>query len=238
MTAWIPTYLKDMAAYLNGDTSGMYGMWDSSTPGLTTTGKVQPGEGGVDLTAPTGTPVYALATGPVVGAGYWNNEEHGVVTQEVNVPGVGPQRLYYQHIYLDPSIQQCTGSACSQVIQRGQKIGTVGGYGETEMGFNSKWGGIWGENNPGTWVRDPRPWLAALMTGTPPPISSSGGSTSGGGAANWQTQFHNEGVKIGLVLIAVIVASFGGYILFQKQADALMKKGLHVAEKTAEVAAA
>ena len=159
---WIPSYMQAMAAYLaNPNVSGMYGQWDSPTPGYK--GYV-PGEGGVDFGAPIGTPVYALADGQIVGAGYWNDDAHGVVTTRINVPGSGQQDLYYQHITLDPSITDCTGSSCTQTVKAGQQIGTVGPYGETEMGFNANWGGIWGTNHPGPWAIDPRPMLAAILT--------------------------------------------------------------------------
>lgn len=230
---WIPAYLQDMSNYLKGITGGMYGMWDSPTPGLHLDGTVTPGEGGVDLDAPQGTPVYALATGPVVGAGYWNDANHGVVTQRVNVPGAGQQDIYYQHITLDPSIAHCNSvSTCNQTITAGQKIGTVGAFGETEVGFNAAWGTIWGSSHPAgsTWVRDPRPWIAALMSGNATPVTSTG-DTSG----DWTTQLHGEGIKIGLFLLAIVLAGFGAYVMFKPQADAALHKTLGLAEKAAMV---
>lgn len=160
MSAYVPSYLQGMQAYLsNHNVSGMYGMWNSPTPGDVNgpLGPGVPGEGGVDLDSPVGTPVYALGGGTVIAQGYWNDTGHGVVTIRTNVPGYGLNDMYYQHIIIDPSIQ--TG----QSIQPKQQIGTVGQYGETEIGFNANWGGVWGTNHPAGWVNDPRPLIEALM---------------------------------------------------------------------------
>lgn len=239
---WNPTYLKDLTAWIANSSIPMYGRWNHPPPAGNPNA---PGEGGVDLTAPQGTPVYALATGPIVGAGYWNDANHGVITQRVNVPGVGVNDLYYQHITLDPSIAHCASvGTCNQTITKGQQIGTVGAFGETEMGFNANWGTIWGDSHPsGTvWPSDPRPWIAALMTGNAPAVTSTdtsttgGGSSSGGGTiADWQTQFHTEGTKIGLFLLAFILAGFGVYMLFQKQINGAITHGAKAAVKAAVV---
>lgn len=173
---WPPTYMQGLG-------SANYGMWNSPTPGLHADGSVTPGEGGVDIGVSIGTPVYALASGPVIAAGYWNDSAHGVITQRVNVPGAGAQDLYYQHIQLDPSIAQCMGN-CNQYVQKGQRIGTIGPFNEIEMGFNSLWGGVWGTGHPGPWVKDPRPWLSALVSGNPTPFTGTGTSTSGAGVVN------------------------------------------------------
>lgn len=170
---WVPAWLKQMGDYANNPNTSMYGMWNSPTPGLHPNGSVTPGEGGVDLPSPTGTPVFALGDGPIVGAGYWKDKEHGVVTTRVDVPGFGQQDIYYQHIYLDKSIQETTGGQWSQNVKRGQLLGTTGGYGEVEVGFNAQWGGIWGSSHPGAWVKDPRPMILALMAqGKPAGVSS------------------------------------------------------------------
>lgn len=158
---WVPAYMKNLG-------SANYGMWNSPTPGLTLSGQVQPGEGGVDISVPVGTPVLALADGPVIASGFWRDNAHGVITQRVNVPGVGPEDLYYQHVqpdsFIKPGIQ----------LLRGQHIATIGPFNEIEMGFNSLWGGVWGGNyadpksHPGPWIRDPRPWLQALLNSSAP----------------------------------------------------------------------
>lgn len=234
MGAWIPAYLQAMAAYLNNPkVSGMYGMWNSPTPGLHANGSITPGEGGVDLNAPIGTPVYALADGVIVGAGYWNDIGHGVITTRVNVPGAGPQDLYYQHIVLNPAITQCTGASCNATVKKGQQIGTVGQYGETEMGFNAQWGGIWGDNHPAAWAVDPRPMLAALMGG-PVPITSgyTSGSPSGtGGLASGSLQ--SWAVKAGVFTLALAFVAIGLYITFKPQIDSKLKEGGHLARLAA-----
>lgn len=228
MALWVPTFMKDMLPYIqNPNVGGMYGMWDSPTPGLHPDGSVTPGEGGVDLTSPIGTPVYALASGPIVGAGYWNDENHGVVTTRVQVPGAGTQDLYYQHIILDPSITQCVGNACTQSVVAGQKIGTVGGYGETEVGFNAKWGGIWGDNHPGPWFLDPRPLLAALLTQTPinpALLNSTNVSMQAGGQTPVTNNLPDWSIKVGLFLLALILLALGTWILFKKQIVAGTKR--------------
>lgn len=167
---WIPAYLAAMKAYIdNPNVKGMYGMWDAPDPGDVNGpfGAGVPGEGGVDLGAPRGTPVYALADGPIIGIGYWRDMGHGVVTTRVNVPGYGANDIYYQHIIFDNALKEGT------IVRRGQQIGTVGQYNETEIGFNANWGQPWGLNHPAGWVKDPRPLIKNLMAqgqpaGTPP----------------------------------------------------------------------
>lgn len=172
-----PRWLQEMAAYINNPHIYMYGMWDSPTPGDVNGpyGPGVPGEGGVDLGAPQGTPVYALASGPVIGSGYWKDKLHGVVTTRVNVPGVGSEDLYYQHINIAPGIHQ------GGYVQKGQQIGTVGSLNEVEVGFNANWGYPWQSGkHPGPWIKDPREWIKALMLDTstvPPPPTSGPGST-------------------------------------------------------------
>ena len=232
--SWVPAFMAAMGAYiLNPNVGGMYGMWDSPTPGLHSNGTVTPGEGGVDLDAPIGTPVYAIAPGSIVGAGYWNDDAHGVVTTRVNVPGLGPQDLYYQHITLDPSISDCTGGTCSQSVVTGQKIGTVGPYAETEMGFNAQWGGIWGESHPGPWVADPRPWLVSLLSGVPSNFDPGGavntGGVGSGGTVVGTNNLPSFGIKIGLFVFAFVLLGLGVWLLFKQQIKAGANKVKNVA---------
>lgn len=222
--AWIPDYMKAMQAYLsNPNVPGMYGMWDSPIPGYK--GFV-PGEGGVDLGAPIGTPVYALADGPIIGAGYWNDNAHGVVTTRIDVPGSGTQDLYYQHITLDPSIIQCTGGTCpGQVVTRGERIGTVGPYAETEMGFNANWGGIWGNSHPGPWAIDPRPMLAALLNEQAPTGQQNSNLTggtdlvpgTGGAPVVGVNNLPDWAIKVGLFIFALALFLLGIWLLFKQQ---------------------
>lgn len=173
---WIPAYLAGMKAYIdNPNVQGMYGMWDAPDaadvngpfgPGV-------PGEGGVDLDSPRGTPVYALADGPVIGIGYWKDMGHGVVTCRITVPGFGENDIYYQHIIFDNHLKE--GSQ----VTRGQQIGSIGEYNEIEIGFNANWGQPWGLNHPAGWVKDPRPLIQALMAGSAP---APGNATTGGTA--------------------------------------------------------
>lgn len=182
---WEPAYLKDMVAWSKNPNIPMYGRWNHAADA----------EGGVDLTSKQGTPVYALGDGPLLGAGnfgkvggftYNESSSFGVVTQRITVPGFGLQDIYYQHINIDKSIRFCnnpTGSCGGQYIKRGQLIGTTGGFGEVEIGFNASWGGVWGVNHPAAWVTDPRPMILALMNMGTPDGMSSGGLVDGLGGA-------------------------------------------------------
>lgn len=212
--AWIPDFLQNLK-------NATYGMWDSPTPGLHPDGSVTPGEGGVDIGTPNGTPVYAIADGTVVGAGYWKDSGHGVVTTRVNVPGAGLQDLYYQHIQIDPSVK------IGQTVTRGQKIGVIGPFNEIEMGFNAQWGQPWGTNHPGPWIADPRPWLNAILNNAsaPPTGSSSSSSSSATGGPNpvtdpigafWSSAaptIKQWGEYIAIFLIAIILIVVGFVLL-------------------------
>ncbi len=192
------TYLQDLQAWVNNPSIPMYGRWNHPPPAGNPNA---PGEGGVDLTAPPGTPVYALGTGPLLSADTFAAlglpHPGSVLSQRVNVPGAGTQDIYYQHIDLLPGFQTCVGGACGgRIIQAGQQIGTVGSVGETELGFNPNWGSLYGPSaHPGPWPSDPRPWLAALATGAPaasgtggtnpPGPNTGGGTTSGSQCAAW-----------------------------------------------------
>ena len=233
---WPPAFMADL-------NTTNYGMWNAPDPALTpvngsapagcwntSQGRVCPGEGGVDLSVPVGTPVYALASGTVIGAGYWKDNAHGVVTTRINVPGAGTQDLYYQHIQVAPGIQP------GQMVTRGQQIGTVGPFNEIELGFNSLWGGVWGTNHPGPWVADPRPWLRAILSGSGAPPANSGASTGAPSATpancgvdplcyltSWWTAtaaptLVHWGEYIAIFLIAVVLIIIGFVLLNERAA--------------------
>ena len=143
------------------DLQGLWGRWRAGAPANN--------EGGVDLPEPGGTPIYALGTGPLMGWGTFThpngNPGYGVLTQQVNVPGLGKANVYYQHIDLLPVFKACKNGQCGgQMVNRGQLIGyTRANVGELEVGINPGWGGIWAGNTaPGPWITDPRPYLKAL----------------------------------------------------------------------------
>lgn len=171
MAVWLPPFLHQLGDWFTNPSVYMYGRWNAPAGA---------NEGGVDLGSSGGTPVYALADGPIIGAGnFWHSPDvyapgsgppgYGVVTQRVNVPGYGQQDLYYQHIDMAPGIQTCYSNQCGQMLHKGDLIGTVHpGVNEVEMGFNANWGGVWGVNHPGPWATDPRPMLAALLGAGPP----------------------------------------------------------------------
>jgi hypothetical protein len=167
-------YLQQMASWIMNPSTFIFGRWEGHPEGGL--------EGGMDLISPGGTPVYALASGQVIGAGYfchggpYNNPTpacppghapgYGVVTTRISVPGYGTQDLYYQHIDIDPSVR------VGQIVQKGQQIGTIRpDVGLLEMGFNAQWGQPWGTSHPGPWFDDPRPLVKALMLDTSPSVA-------------------------------------------------------------------
>ena len=174
-------WLKDIVAWMNNPSIPMYGRWNHPPPPGNPN---SPGEGGVDITAPPGTPVYALGTGELLSADTFSAlgfaHPGAVLSERVNVPGYGLQDIYYQHIDLLPGFQTCLAGDCGgRVIQAGQEIGTVGSVGETEVGFNPNWGSLYGPpNHPGSWPSDPRPLISALITG------NAGGPTKSGSGCN------------------------------------------------------
>ena len=233
--AYVPAYLRNLD-------QATYGMWSAPDPAVWPDGSVHPGEGGVDVGNPGGTPVYAVADGPLIDMGCWKDAGHCVITQRVQVPGVGPANMYFQHIQFAP------GLSTGQMLTRGQLIGyvngTVGGiaYNEVEIGFNSLWGHPWGTNPPGPWVKDPRPWIKALMggPGSAPTNTPGGGSTPGtppGGCGvdplcyltSWWTATAAPTLKVwgeyvAIFLIAVTLIIVGFFLLNQQAVTSLAKK--------------
>lgn len=142
-------------------------------------------EGGIDLPSPGGTKVFALASGTVVGAGYfWHPNGaygYGVVTVRTLLSDGTMGDLYYQHIQISPNIILCnqTGGQLyngvvgpkpqGQAIVAGQLLGTVvASVGEVEVGVNADWSGkningIWGDNHPGPWIDDPEDIIRSLI---------------------------------------------------------------------------
>ena len=235
------TYLKDLQAWVANPFIPMYGRWNHPPPAGNPNA---PGEGGVDLTAAPGTPVYALGTGPLLSANTFAalgfSHPGAVLSQRVNVPGAGPQDIYYQHIDLLPGFQTCTGGNCSgRIIQAGQQIGFVSSVGETELGFNPNWGSLYGaSNHPGPWPLDPRPWLAALATGAPASTSTGSSSSAGtnppspsaggGGACDIPifggiicSPFFEQGA---FVLVGLLLALVGLVIIAMPEANKLRKE--------------
>jgi len=163
-------WLDDMVAWIkSGGTKIMYDI-NHNRSGIA--GPNNPaGEGGVDLFANPGTPVFALGTGPIMAVDLLEqggSRSGGVISQRVNVPGMGLQDIYYQHLDVNQNLlKQCSWGNCNVMVQAGQQIGTVGSIQETEVGFNSTWGNAWGtvsQHLPGAqWSTDPEAEIAALM---------------------------------------------------------------------------
>lgn len=233
MSYWIPTFLQNMGAYIANPLVAMYGRWNHPPPQGNPNA---PGEGGVDLASPGGTPVYALASGQIIGLGNFFHGggtclykggpgctfAGGVVTTRVNIPGYGLNDLYYQHLTLNPSLQD------GAYIQKGQLLGYINPqFGEVEMGLNANWGGVWGTNHPAAWATDPRPQIQALMgTGTPTAVgnlpmsyqSSSGSGGSGQGIFSLLGQnfgpTHGQLQQFMLVVFAGLIILVGIAVLF------------------------
>ncbi len=134
----------------------------------------------MDLSSAPGTPVYALADGAVVGAGYfWHpngNPGYGVVTTRITNPDGTLDDLYYQHIKIVNGITLCNQQGGQlyanvvgpkptfQKIKKNQLIGYVMDMGEVEVGTNAAWSGIWGDApHPGPWREDPEDIVRSLM---------------------------------------------------------------------------
>ena len=195
-----------------------------------------------DIGTPYHTPITALFSGTVVsqrtGLG-WGTE----IFIKPDNPAI-PEYYYY---HLD-TLNTRTG----QHLNAGDVIGLSGGQNSggsnpssttfstgphTHVGFWSSWIAV-----PGLGTRpfgpNITPYILAFARGASTAniatdTSSSTSPAGASGSSDWQTQFHTEGIKIGLFLIAFIVAGFGGYVLFQKQADALLHKGLDAAKVAA-----
>ena len=77
------------------------------------------GHSGIDIAAPTGTPIYAANGGPILYAG-WNNWGYGTTV----VIGHGPWSTLYGHM-------SSRAVGCGQVVGAGQIIGYVGSSGNS-----------------------------------------------------------------------------------------------------------
>ena len=77
------------------------------------------GHSGIDISAPTGTPIYAANGGPILYAG-WNNWGYGTTV----VIGHGPWSTLYGHM-------SSRAVGCGQVVGAGQIIGYVGSTGNS-----------------------------------------------------------------------------------------------------------
>jgi hypothetical protein len=250
-TTNVPTFLQSLYKFAVGKS----GFWDISNPAARAAN-----EGGIDIPNAGGTPVYALADGtlesnhlfwhnpPDVASYHGGNPGYGVISERVNIPGFGWNDLYYQHIDLNPEIPTCLGGDCSGItIHKGQLLGWTKSPdpGEVEIGVNPQhWGPVWGpDQHPGPWV-DPETRIRALVDSDPafqwgtqvttgPVVSDNGNSGSADSVSSSLNSIPRWWIKIGLFLLALTLAGFGFYLLFQKQADAALKKSAEVAAKVA-----
>src|SRR5260221_202724 len=103
------------------------------------------------------------------------------------------------------------------------------------MGFNAQWGQPWGTNHPGPWVKDPRPWLNAILNGSggaPNTTDTSGAPLPNCGVDpicllnNWWISSVGPTLKIwgeyiGIFLIAIVLIVIGFVLLNEKDGDVL-----------------
>ncbi len=150
----------------------------------------QNGETGVDIGMPSGTPIYAITGGPVLGAGYYGGGGVVSIGSTIDYAGInGPATIYYQHLshlFVQPG----------QVVYPGEQIGTSGGgvgdlinyngvvqpaqsqswYGgyssgpHIEVGINAPYGGMWAPQGPNV---NPLGFLQGLAGGNTSMTTSS-----------------------------------------------------------------
>lgn len=102
-----------------GARSGGGTRWVNPLPNGTYVRGYYAGHSGIDIAAPTGTPIYAANGGPVLYAG-WNNWGYGTTV----VIGHGPWSTLYGHM-------SSRAVGCGQVVGAGQVIGYVGSTGNS-----------------------------------------------------------------------------------------------------------
>ena len=102
-----------------GARSGGATRWVNPLPNGTYVRGYYAGHSGIDISAPTGTAVYAANGGPVLYAG-WNNWGYGITV----VIGHGPWSTLYGHM-------SSRAVGCGQIVGAGQIIGYVGSTGNS-----------------------------------------------------------------------------------------------------------
>lgn len=102
-----------------GARSGGGTRWVNPLPNGTYVRGYYAGHSGIDISAPTGTPIYAANGGPILYAG-WNNWGYGITV----VIGHGPWSTLYGHM-------SSRAVGCGQVVGAGQVIGYVGSTGNS-----------------------------------------------------------------------------------------------------------
>ncbi len=102
-----------------GARSGGGTRWVNPLPNGTYVRGYYAGHSGIDIAAPTGTPIYAANGGPILYAG-WNNWGYGMTV----VIGHGPWSTLYGHM-------SSRAVGCGQVVGAGQIIGYVGSTGNS-----------------------------------------------------------------------------------------------------------
>ncbi len=105
--------------YSCGARSGGGTRWVNPLPNGTYVRGYYAGHSGIDIAAPTGTPIYAANGGPILYAG-WNNWGYGTTV----VIGHGPWSTLYGHM-------SSRAVGCGQVVGAGQIIGYVGSTGNS-----------------------------------------------------------------------------------------------------------
>ncbi|MEH6821750.1 MAG: peptidoglycan DD-metalloendopeptidase family protein [Dietzia psychralcaliphila] len=132
----------------------------------------RPGHRGIDLAAPTGTPMYAMASGvvtqagPASGFGNWIVIDHQIDDKSYST--------VYGHMY-DDGVDVAAGDT----VKAGQHIGEVGNNGQStgaHLHFE-----VWeGSRQAGT-ETDPEPWIDQAVDPGQGPSNKPDGDTSGDG---------------------------------------------------------
>jgi Peptidase family M23 len=186
-----------------------------------------------NIQAPVGTQVTALNAGTVtsIQTTSWGQS---VVTIKLD----NPFNTLATHEFYEHMANTANGLSVGQHVNAGDAIGTTGAITPLGFGFysgdmygsGSAWGTLQNDLKPGgAGLLNPVSLLNAAAGGTIPTGSGSTG-TSVPPATGWIAQLGPEVQKVGIFILALVLAAFGVYILFQKQVDAAAKKGVQAAK--------
>ncbi len=110
-------------------------------------------------------------------------------------------------------------------------------YSGDSYGFGSAWATLENDIKPGgANLLNPVAILNKAAGGTIPTGTGTNTDTSGASPGTaWLAQSGPESQKIGIFILALVLAGFGTYILFQKQINGAVKTGVKTAAKAAVV---
>lgn len=190
----------------------------------------------VDIATPMDTPITAMKSGKVVQADYapWGGE---VFVQ----PDDGSTEYYYYHFDVNEV-------KAGQHVNAGDLVGLSGGQNsggnypvstEWSTGPHTHVGYFTGYVNTPIGTRPQGPDITSTiqnlnLQGLPSNggsgSSSSSSSSSSGGSSDPVTTATHALTRIGIFLVALAIIGGGAYLLFQKQINAAVKKGVDTAK--------